>query len=160
MGLEEVLFLVFSVLSLFTAVGAVLAKSLVYSAFSLGLLGIFAGALFVLAGYAYLGIFMVAVYSGAVVIFILLIAMMFKIVPKIDKRASITAFLTSMVLAVSLTYIYVNGFSILSEKFMSLDLEPLSSLLIKKPVYLYIVAFTLAATMIEVMALVAKVRAR
>lgn len=160
MGLEEILFIVFSLLSFLSAIGAILARSLVYSAFSLGLLGVFAGALFVLAGYTYLGIFMIAVYSGAVVIFILLIAMMFRVVPKISRGASILAFLASTIFAIALAFIYFNKLNSLTERILSLGLDPVSVLLVKKPLYLYIITFTLAATMIEVMALIAKVKTR
>ena len=157
MGIEGLLLVILGVLSAASAIGAVIAKSLVYSAFSLGMLGIFMGAIFVVSGYLYLGIFMVAVYSGAVVIFIILIAMMFKVTPRMSRRFSITALVTSLVVAFSLSLISTRSITFFTEGLRYLSLEELSDFVVRRPAYIYLVSFTLAATMIEVMALVAKV---
>ncbi len=82
-------------------------RSLVYSALSLGLLGMANAGLFAFLGYTFVAVFHLAVYIGAAVIFILFSVTMFREVPDIEVPSKVLAAITIPVIALILIYVYL-----------------------------------------------------
>ena len=94
---ELVMIISFSVLALALTVFAasvIWQKSHVYSALSLGLLGMANAGLFAFLGYTVIAVFHLAVYIGAVVIFILFSVTMFRKIPDIEASTKILVAIT------------------------------------------------------------------
>jgi len=97
-------FLAIAVMAILSSLLVVEHKSLVYSAFFLGVLGMANAALFALLGFTFIALFHVAVYIGAAVTFILFSITMFEEAPSIERPfrvvAGFTVLLTFLFLAV------------------------------------------------------------
>lgn len=107
---ELILLISFSILGIALVVFAasvVGQRSLVYSALSLGLLGMANAGLFALLGYAFIAVFHLAVYIGAAVIFILFSVTMFREIPDIEVSTKILTVITVPLIALILIYIYL-----------------------------------------------------
>ena len=99
----------FSSLAIALIVFAVLVvgqKSLIYSAMSLGLLGMANAGLFAFLGYTLIAVFHLVVYIGAAVIFIMFSVTMFREVPDIEVSSKILKAITVPLIAIILIYIY------------------------------------------------------
>lgn len=106
---ELILLGAFSSLAIALIVFAVLVvgqKSLIYSAMSLGLLGMANAGLFAFLGYTLIAVFHLAVYIGAAVIFIMFSVTMFREVPDIEVSSKILAAITVPLITIILIYIY------------------------------------------------------
>jgi NADH-quinone oxidoreductase subunit J len=128
-------------------------KSLVYSAFFLGVLGMANAALFALLGFTFVGLFHVAVYIGAAVTFILFSITMFEDVPSIERPIRLAA-----VISVLLAFFMIAGVFgfYLGKPFNPtyLDYRELAFLLTQKYWFaLVVAALTLVTTLIEAITL-------
>lgn len=99
-------FLILAIALIAFAASVVGHRSLVYSALSLGLLGMANAGLFALLGYAFIAVFHLAVYIGAAVIFILFSVTMFKEIPDIEVSTKILTIITVPLISLMLVYIY------------------------------------------------------
>src|SRR4051812_344594 len=83
--MKELFFVFFSVYTIATALGVVLAKNPVYSAFSLILSFFGLSALYVMWGATFIGMIQILVYTGAIVVLFVFVVML------LDLGRSITA---------------------------------------------------------------------
>jgi NADH-quinone oxidoreductase subunit J len=128
-------------------------KSLVYSAFFLGVLGISNAVLFALLGFTFIALFQVAVYIGAAVTFFLFSVTLFEKVPVVERRIRIViiaAVLSTIVLLAGIFGTYFGGTTQATE----VNFRELTSLLAGKYWFaLIIAALTLITTLIEAITL-------
>lgn len=104
-------FLVLAAVSVIAAFFVVEHKSIVYSAFFLGILGMANAALFTLIGYNFIALFFVSVYLGAAVSFIVFSASMFEEAPPVERSVRIITIISVIVAAVILTWIFSQYFT-------------------------------------------------
>lgn len=77
-SLDLIVFVVVSIIAIISAIMVIRIKSLVYAAFSLGILGLSIAILFALMGFGFVSLFQVMVYVGATVTFIIFSVIMFR----------------------------------------------------------------------------------
>jgi NADH-quinone oxidoreductase subunit J len=156
---EIFLFSLFLVLAIALVVFALLVvkqKSLVYSALSLGLLGMVNAGIFAMLGYTFIALFHLAVYIGAAVIFILFAVTMFREAPEIELSTKILALIAIPLIALALIYIYL-PFSDISFTTKYFTYRGLSLLFIEKYSFpLIVTALALVTTLIEAITLARK----
>jgi NADH:ubiquinone oxidoreductase subunit 6 (subunit J) len=124
-------------------------KSLVYSALSLGLLGMANAGLFAFLGYTLIAVFHLAVYIGAAVIFTLFSVAMFRDIPDVEGSSKILAAITISFITLILIYIYLPHFNIplASQDF---KYQELSSLFVGRYWFpLIVTGLALVTTLIE-----------
>lgn len=149
---DLILFSLFSLLAIASIMFAALVvgqRSLVYSALSLGLLGMANAGLFALLGYILIAVFHLAVFIGAAVIFILFSVTMFRDVPDIEVSKKIVAAITIPLIALILIYIYLpqSITPFISQDFIYQDI---SSLLVGRYWFpLVVTGLALVTTLIE-----------
>jgi NADH-quinone oxidoreductase subunit J len=128
-------------------------RSLVYAAFFLSVLGITNAVLFVLLGFAFIGLFQIAVYIGAAVTFIMFAITMFEEVPKVERRTrriTVIFVLSAFVLLAGVFGTYFGG--ALQPSYVSY--RELTTLLVQKYWFaLLVAALTLVTTLIEAITL-------
>ena len=128
-------------------------KSLVYSAFFLGVLGMANAALFAMLGFTFIALFHVVVYIGAAVIFILFSITMFEETPSVGRPTKIIAAVLALLTFLLLAFIFVQFFGGPLQP-VYLDFRELASLLVQKYWFALIVAaLTLVTTLIEAITL-------
>ncbi|KXA88652.1 hypothetical protein AKJ57_06535 [candidate division MSBL1 archaeon SCGC-AAA259A05] len=144
--------LVFSVLSITTIVFSllvVLQPTLIYSAISLGFLGMANAALFMLLGFPFVGLFHLTVYIGAAVVFILLAATMFKRAPPVEFKVRSLAIIIAFLLAFSLAVVFWS-YSEVPLSPGSFSLKNLSNLFVEDYWFpLLVTALALVTTLVE-----------
>jgi NADH-quinone oxidoreductase subunit J len=146
-------FLALAVTAILSSLLVVSHKSLVYSAFFLGVLGMANAALFALLGFTFIALFHVAVYIGAAVTFVLFSVTMFEEAPSVERPIRIVAAFT--VLAVFLLLATIFGLY-LGKSFQPayVNYRDLAALLTQKYWFALIVAaLTLVTTLIEAITL-------
>lgn len=146
-------FLALAITAILSSLLVVLHKSLVYSAFFLGVLGMVNAALFALLGFTFIALFHVAVYIGAAVTFILFSVTMFEEAPSVERPIRIVAAFT--VLAVFLLLATIFGLY-LGKSFQPayVSYRDLAESLTQKYWFALIVAaLTLVTTLIEAITL-------
>ena len=149
---EIILLSSFSVLAIALVVFATLVvgqRSLVYSALSLGLLGMANAGLFAFLGYTLIAVFHLAVYIGAAVIFILFSVTMFRDIPDVEVSSKILAAITIPLISLILIYIYLPHFNapLASQDF---KYQELSSLFVGRYWFpLIVTGLALVTTLIE-----------
>ncbi len=128
-------------------------KSIVYSAFFLGILGMANAALFTLLGFAFIAVFYIAVYIGAAVTFILFSVTMYEEAPPVERPIRIVTVISVLLTAFLLigTFgLYFTG----SIQPSYVNYRDLASLLAEKYWFaLIIAALTLVTTLIEAITL-------
>lgn len=149
-------FIVFVVLAAVAVASAFLVvehKSLVYSAFFLGVLGMANAVIFSLLGFTFIALFHLAVYIGAAVTFILFAITMFEEVPPVERRVrfiAIFAALLAFVLIVGVFGTYFAG----TVQPSYVDYKTLAGFLTEKYWFALLVAgLTLVTTLIEAITL-------
>lgn len=142
-----------SAVAIISSLLIVVHKSLVYSAFFLGVLGVSNAVLFALLGFTFIALFQVAVYIGAAVTFFLFSVTLFEKVPAVERRIRIViiaAVLSTIVLLAGIFAIYFGGTTSATE----VNFRELTSLLAGKYWFaLIIAALTLITTLIEAITL-------
>lgn len=86
-------------------------KSIVYSAFFLGILGMANAALFTLIGYNFIALFFVSVYLGAAVSFIVFSASMFEEAPPVERPIRLITIISVIITAVILIGVFSQFFT-------------------------------------------------
>jgi NADH-quinone oxidoreductase subunit J len=142
-----------AVVTIVSSILVIAHKSLVYSAFFLGVLGMANAALFALLGFTFIALFHVAVYIGAAVTFILFSITMFEEVPSVERPirfvAAFSAVLTFVLLVGAFALYFGKAFQP-----MYVDYRVLAGLLVEKYWFALIVAaLTLVTTLIEAITL-------
>jgi len=128
-------------------------KSLVYSAFFLGVLGMANAALFALLGFTFVALFHVAVYIGAAVTFILFSITMFEEVPSVERPIRLIAALSAVLIFVLLVGTFTLYFNVPFQPGY-IEYTELAKLLVERYWFaLIIAALTLITTLIEAITL-------
>ncbi|HJX23819.1 MAG TPA: NADH-quinone oxidoreductase subunit J [Candidatus Bathyarchaeia archaeon] len=128
-------------------------KSLVYSAFFLGIMGISIASIFALLGFTFVAIFHVAVYIGAAVVFILFSITMFEETPLIERPLRIIAAVSVLLTFLLLLVIFGEYFGKTLAP-INISYRELASLLTQKYWFaLVVAALTLVTTLIEAITL-------
>jgi len=148
-----VAFVAIAVLAILSSLLVVEHKSLVYSAFFLGVLGMANAALFALLGFTFIALFHVAVYIGAAVTFILFSITMFEEAPPLERSVRVVVAFSVLLTFLLLTLIF--------GLYLGKPLQPtyisyreLANLLTEKYWFALIVAaLTLVTTLIEAITL-------
>ncbi len=146
-----VVFILSSLMSVVAAALVVWHRSLVYSAFSLSILGVGNAILFAMLGFPIIALFHLAVYVGAAVTFILFSVVMLKEAPVVELPTKTLAVIAAVVLALLL----VKVFSVFTaEPSFFLNYRDLTTLLVTKYWFaLIIAAIALVTTLIEAITL-------
>ena len=146
-------FLALAVTAILSSLLVVAHKSLVYSAFFLGVLGMANAALFALLGFTFIALFHVAVYIGAAVTFVLFSVTMFEEAPSVERPIRIVAAFTVLAVFLLLATIFA---LYLGKSFQPayVNYRDLAALLTQKYWFALIVAaLTLVTTLIEAITL-------
>jgi len=104
--LDLILFIIASAVGVVSAALVISHRSLIYSAFFLSIVGMCNAILFTLLGYTIIALFHLAVYVGAAVTFIMFSITMFKEVPPVELPVRYLGLLASILLAVTVGYIF------------------------------------------------------
>ncbi len=104
--IDIIIFSIFGILAIAFSILVVEHRSLVYSAISLGFLGIANAVLFAFVGFTFIALFHLAVYVGAGVIFILFSVTMFKTSPTVEPRLKRIIFIIVPLITICLAAIF------------------------------------------------------
>jgi len=147
------LFLLLAAVVILSSLLVVGHKSIVYAAFSLGVLGLANAALFALLGFTFIGLFHVAVYVGAAVTYILFSVTLFEAVPSVGRQLRIVVG-ASVVLTFALLAVVFGSYLAGPVQLTYISYKQLASLLTGKYWFAFVVsALTLVTTLIEAITL-------
>ena len=116
--MTEALFAIFGVLTIFSAIGVVLARSPVYSAFGLILSFFGLSAMYVLWGATFIGMIQILIYTGAIVVLFVFVVMLLNLGKGSGPQtaswltvliAGLAVWFFSLILLRSLNYMWVAG---------------------------------------------------
>lgn len=146
--LVDLAFLSLSTLIVLFAILAVRLKEHVYSAISLGVVGICVAAVIGLIGFGYIAAFHLLVYVGATVTFVVFTVITLRPAPVFLKGVKVVAAVNSMLLAL-IVYYFISNLGLSSLTIPKLDLSEATKLILEKYWYpLFLVVVSLITLMI------------
>lgn len=149
LDIGTILFLLLAALAVISAIMVVKHKSLVYSAFFLGILGIANAMLFTLVGFNFIALFFLSVYIGAAVTFILFSVSMFEEAPTVERPVRIITIASVVVAGIVIGGVFALNFTG-GVQTSYISYRELASLLAEKYWFaLLVAALTLVTTLIE-----------